>query len=103
MQVVKVAIAVGLSCHFALAASNKNEQRQLGNDEESVAFAGACFNGAPYRLHLFQQRVNGELQSFYEYAGPAGKGVVQSETAPKVMAERVCRQQAEIINVRYWE
>lgn len=103
MKVVKVAIAVGLSCHFALAASNKNEQRQFGNDEESFTFSGVCFNGTPYRLHLFQNRVNGELQSFYKYAGPAGNGVVQSETQPKVMAERVCRQQAEIINARYWE
>jgi hypothetical protein len=102
-KVVMGALVVGLSCHLALAASNKNQQCPLGNDEESFVFAGACFNGAPYRLHLFQNRVNGEVQSFYEYTGPVGQGIVQSDTPPKVMAVRVCRQQAEIINARYWE
>lgn len=42
-------------------------------------------------------------QSFYDYEGPNGKGTVQTETVPKVMAARVCRKMAEIINANYWE
>ena len=93
----------GLSCQSVFAVSNNTESIQLGNDEESFVFAGACFNGASYRLHLFQRHVDGQLQPFYEYTGPAGSGVVASDTPPKVMAARVCRQQAEIIGARYWD
>lgn len=93
----------GLVSQSVYAASNKIEPIQLGNDEENFVFAGVCSNGASYRLHLYQRDMNGQLQSFYEYTGPAGTGIVQSDTPPKVMAARVCRQQAEIISARYWE
>jgi hypothetical protein len=94
---------IGLSCQSVFAAPSNNESIQLENDEGSFVFAGVCFNGASYRLHLFERHVNGQLQPFYEYTGPAGRGVVASDTPPKVMAARVCRQQAEIISSRYWE
>ena len=97
------ALVVGALGHLAWAGPDRSEQRQLGNDEDSFVFAGTCFNGRSYRLHFFQNHADGLLQPFYEYTGPAGKGVVQSDTPPKVMVARVCRQEAEIINARYWE
>ena len=41
--------------------------------------------------------------SYYDYEGPVGTGTVQSNAHPKVMAVRICRQLAEIINTNYWE
>lgn len=73
------------------------------NPDETFTFAGKCFNGEPYRLFLYQKNIAGYSQSHYDYDGPAGKGTVQSETSPKVMAARVCRKYAEIINAKYWE
>jgi len=73
------------------------------NPEETFTFAGKCFNGEPYRLFLYQKNIAGISQSHYDYNGPAGTGTVQSETPPKVMAARVCRKYAEIINAKYWE
>ena len=40
--------------------------------------------------------VDGLLQSFYDYEGPAGKGTVRTNTSPKKMAVRVCRELADI-------
>jgi len=76
---------------------------ELRNNEETFVFAGKCFNGEPYRLFLYQKTLSGLSRSHYDYDGPAGSGTVQSDTSPKVMATRVCRKYAEIINARYWE
>jgi len=76
---------------------------ELANNDETFVFAGQCFNGEPYRLFLYQKSVSGFSQSHYDYNGPAGKGTIQSDTAPKVMAARVCRKYAEIISAKYWE
>jgi len=73
------------------------------NDEESFVFGGKCDSGEPYRLYAYQKFTNGQLLSFYDYEGPAGKGTVQSNTIPKVLAARVCRKLAEIVNTHYWE
>ena len=66
-------------------------------------FVGKCFNGENYRLFSYQNVVSGKTVSFYTYEGPVGKGTVQTETAPKVMAQRVCRKLAEIASANYWE
>lgn len=91
--------ALVCTCHLAWA----NIDNDAVNDKETFVFAGTCFNGEPYRLHWYQKNIEGQQQSFYDYAGPAGKGVVQSDTSPKTMAARVCRHHAEIISARYWE
>lgn len=75
----------------------------LGNNEEMFVFAGTCSNGEPYRLVSYQKSVGGSSPLYYDYDGPVGKGTVQSDAAPKVMATRVCRKLAEIINANYWE
>lgn len=78
-------------------------QQGLSHHEETFVFAGTCPNGEPYRLVAYQKHVAGLSPSFYDYEGPAGKGTVQSDTDPKIMAVRVCRRLAEIINTHYWE
>ena len=86
-------------CAYA-ANSDKLEMR---NDEETFVFTGVCSNGEPYRLLSYQKHVGDLPLSYYDFDGPAGKGTVQSNTYPKVMAVRVCRKLAEIINANYWE
>ena len=92
-----------LSSSFAWAAETEKRKIQLGNDEETFVFAGVCPSGEPYRLFSYQRHVGGLTQPYYDYDGPVGKGTVQSETHPKVMAVRVCRPSAEIISANYWE
>jgi hypothetical protein len=92
-----------LSSAVAWAAKTERMKTELGNDEETFLLTGTCQNGEPYRLFSYQKRTGGLSQSFYDYEGPAGKGSVRSDTYPKVMAVRVCRKLAEIINANYWE
>ena len=75
----------------------------MGNDEEAFVFAGICPNGEPYRLYAYSKHVKGLSRPHFDYDGPVGIGTVQSNTAPKVMAARICRKQAEIISTHYWE
>ncbi len=77
--------------------------KELSHDEEAFVFAGTCPSGEAYRLVSYKKNIGDLPPSFYNYDGPAGKGTVQSDTAPKVMAVRVCRRLAEIINTNYWE
>jgi hypothetical protein len=72
-------------------------------NEDTFVFAGKCANGETYRLFSYRKPAQGALMSYYDYAGPAGRGTVQSNTSPKVMAVRVCHPLAEIINANYWE
>jgi len=95
--------AAVISSAFAWAAQTDRIKTELGNNEETFVFTGTCPNGEPYRLFSYQKNVSGLSQSYYEYAGPVGAGTVQSETPPKVMAVRICRKLAEIINANYWE
>lgn len=74
----------------------------LINDESSFVFSGNCSGGERYRLFSYQKIVSGKVTSFYAYEGPVGNGAVQTETSPKVMAQRVCRKLAEIISPHYW-
>jgi hypothetical protein len=92
-----------LSSTLAWAGKTEKIKSEFGNDEKTFVFTGVCPNGEPYRLFSYQKNVGGLPQSYYDYDGPVGKGTVQSETYPKVMAVRVCRQSAEIISANYWE
>lgn len=86
-----------------LATNTEQRPMNLGNDEATFVFAGTCANNEPYRLVSYQANISGSSRSFYDYDGPNGQGTVQAETSPKVMAARVCRKLAEIINANYWE
>lgn len=85
------------------AAKAETRHQELGNDEETFVFSGKCVNHESYRLVSYQRSVFGFTQSFYDYEGPNGKGTVQTQAPPRVMAARVCRRFAEIINANYWE
>lgn len=87
----------------ACAAKTDSTKIDLGNNEETFVFTGVCPNGEPYRLVSYQKNVGALSSSYYDYDAPVGKGTVQSDAAPKVMAVRVCRKLAEIINTHYWE
>ena len=92
-----------LSSALAWAAKTEKTKVEQGHNEETFVFTGTCTNGEPYRLVSYQKNIGGSSPSYYDYEGPVGKGSVQSDTSPKVMAVRVCRKLAEIINTHYWE
>lgn len=94
---------VFMSSTAVWAAKTERVAIKLSNDEAEFVFAGKCATEEPYRLVAYKKTVTGLTQSFYDYEGPNGKGTVQTETVPKVMAARVCRKMAEIINASYWE
>ena len=87
----------------AWASNSESVHTKFDSNADTLVFAGTCANNEPYRLVSYQKSVAGLSQSFYDYDGPNGKGTVQSETQPKVMAARVCIKLAEIINANYWE
>ena len=91
-------ISTLISNQFAWATATSTQ-----NDEETFVFAGTCPNGKAYRLVSYQRDLSGKTHSYYDYEGPVGTGTVQSNAHPKVMAVRICRQLAEIINTNYWE
>jgi hypothetical protein len=68
----------------------------LGNDDTTFVFAARCPNGEPYRLSAYQMEIDGLSQSFYDFEGPAGKGTIRTNTEPKKMVTRVCRNLADI-------
>ncbi len=85
------------------AATAERTTAPWRNDDTTYVFAGKCASEESYRLVSYQKNVSGFTQSFYDYEGPNGKGTIRAETDPKVMAARVCRKMAEIINANYWE
>jgi len=80
----------------AFARTHGPSSFPLGNDDTDFVFAGYCPSGEPYRLFSYQMEVDGLTQSFYDYAGPAGKGTIRTNTQPKKMLTRVCRNLADI-------
>ena len=99
MRLVRVLAIITLISNQLAWATNTS----IKNDEETFVFAGTCPNGKTYRLVSYQRDLNGKTHSYYDYEGPVGTGTVQSNTPPKVMAVRICRQLAEIITANYWE
>lgn len=84
--------------HTVLAREAKPWDMALGEDEQEFRFMGRCPDGATYRLHAYLKTVNDVNLPFYDYQGPAGVGTVKTAISPKVMAARVCRQRAEILD-----
>ena len=84
--------------HTAQALESKPLVVALGEDEHEFRFMGRCPDGRTYRLHAYQKPVNGVNLPFYDYQGPVGAGTVKTAISPKVMAARVCRELAEIMD-----
>jgi hypothetical protein len=91
-----VANIVTLPSVLARSVATSNAQASVSNAEQTFIFSGNCPNGAMYRLLSYEQDVDGLSQSFYDYEGPAGKGTVRSNVAPKKLAVRVCHELADI-------
>jgi hypothetical protein len=80
----------------ALAHTSEKSSYPIGNDDTEFVFAGQCPTGEPYRMFSYQMEMDGLTQSFYDYEGPAGKGTVRTNTHPKKMLTRLCRNLADI-------
>jgi hypothetical protein len=89
-------LVVNVATFPSVFAESKTSQSSLGNDEQEFIFAGHCPNGNAYRIHSYQIDIDGLTQAFYDYEGPAGKGTVRTNAAPKKMAVRVCNELADI-------
>ena len=94
-------VMASLLANVAIAstvAARNVDTTKIGNDEETFTFVGKCPNGAVYRVVSYQLEVEGSLQSFYDYQGPAGRGTVRTNASPKKMVIRVCHELADISN-----
>ena len=77
-------------------ADEASTSRLADQTSETYRFVGRCPNGTPYRLFFYEAKIEGVLQSFYDYVGPAGRGTVETNAPPKTMAVRGCRALSEI-------
>mgnify|MGYP000119541597 CR=1 FL=1 len=93
-----VAYIAVFSAVFAKTDLSKTSQVTLGNDQQDFIFTGHCPNGDAYRIHAYQMDVDGLTLAFYDFDGPAGKGSVKTNAAPKKMVVRVCHELADIAN-----
>jgi hypothetical protein len=80
----------------AFARTHEPPSYPLGNDDTEFVFAGDCPSGEPYRLFSYQMEIDGLMQSFYDYEGPAGKGTIRTNAQPKKMLTRLCRNLADL-------
>jgi hypothetical protein len=65
-------------------------------EEKEFTYAGKCFNGRNYWMFASEKIEDGHVIPFYIYKGPVGSGTVRTDTSPKVMVQRICREQADI-------
>lgn len=90
-------LAANMALLPALAAhAPKNAKPTIRNDETEFVFAGHCTNGKSYRIVSHQMDIDGLMQSFYDYEGPAGKGTIRTNVSPQKMLTRLCRDLADI-------
>ena len=66
-------------------------------EEKEFTYAGKCFNGRNYWMFASEKIEDGHVILFYTYKGPVGSGTVRTDTSPKVMVQRICREQADIV------
>jgi hypothetical protein len=98
-----IALVTSILMATPVTGSTQNQAQESPAPYPEFVMTGACPSGDNYRLHFYSRATDGEFKTYYAYDGPNGQGVVQSLTEPTVMAARVCRKLAEIINVRYWD
>ena len=92
------AIGALLFLPLALEATMKDKSETKWKEETEFTFAGNCFNGPKYWLHASEELIDGVSTPTYNYKGPVGDGTVHTDTSPKVMAQRVCRANADIVS-----
>ena len=66
-------------------------------EEKEFTYAGKCFSGKDYWLFASEKIEDGNVIPYYTYRGPVGSGTVRTDTSPKVMVQRICREQADIV------
>ena len=66
-------------------------------EEKEFTYAGKCFDGKNYWMFASEKIEDGNVIPYYTYRGPVGSGTVRTDTAPKVMVQRICRDQADIV------
>ena len=91
-------IAALLLVPMALEAMMKERNATTWKEESEFTFAGNCFNGAKYWLHASEETIDGLSTPTYNYKGPVGVGTVHTDSPPKVMAQRICRSNADIVS-----
>jgi hypothetical protein len=93
-----LSLLVGITALTTWAATPSVDpaQRALNPAEAGITMTGRCPNGDAFRLVSYDKQVAGLWKSFYDYQGPVGAGTVRTQTAPRVMASRVCIALAEI-------
>lgn len=90
-----------LVCNLALQsvpslAATAKPKPTVWKEEQSFTFAGKCFNGNRYWLFASEKIEDGQVIPYYTYTGPVGSGTVRTNAPPKVMAQRICREMADI-------
>lgn len=80
----------------SLAEKPKTQPMQW-QEEKEFTYAGKCFDGKKYWLFASEAIEDAHVIPFFKYKGPAGEGIVRTDTPPKVMVQRICREQADIV------
>lgn len=79
-----------------LAATTVKSKPTAWKEETSFTFAGKCFNGKNFWMFASEKIEDGQVIPYYTYTGPVGSGTVRTNAPPKVMAQRICREMADI-------
>jgi hypothetical protein len=93
-----------LLCIFSLLAQPLNSLAEkpktktpVWKEEKEFTYAGKCFNGKNYWMFASEKIEDSNVIPYYTYKGPVGEGTVRTDTSPKVMVQRICRDQADIV------
>jgi hypothetical protein len=81
---------------FSLAEKPKTKATNW-IEEKEFTYAGKCFNGKNYWMFASEKIEDGNVIPYYTYKGPVGSATVRTDTSPKVMVQRICREQADIV------
>ena len=93
---LSVLLGVTAASSWAATSTEGPAQHAANPAEAGLTITGRCPNGDAFRLVSYDKQVQGLWKSFYDYQGPVGVGTVRTQTAPRVMASRVCIALAEI-------
>jgi len=102
----KIFPSVGLTAIFfallihplACLADKAQAKTSEWKEEVSFTYAGKCFNGKSYWMYASEKIEDGNVVPYFIYKGPVGSGTVRTDTSPKVMVQRICREKADIVD-----
>ena len=95
--VVSICICSLLAQPLISLAEKPKSKATVWKEEKEFTYAGKCFNGKNYWLFASEKIEDGNVISYYIYKGPVGSDTVRTDTSPKVMVQRICREQADIV------